>query len=229
MRKEHPRQHSVAPSFSTTKSTVFVVDDDEPLLSLLRKIVACNQLPVETYGSAKDFFLNCSPDRPGCLVLDVYMPEMNGLEMLKSLAANGIDLPVIMISGAADVPLAVHAVKSGAFDFLEKPFRQHDLLTMIYAALERDAQCRRNKQDNTLLMERYQSLTGRERQVLQLLVSGKSGKEIAADLAISYKTMEKFRSKMMLKMSSESLAELVLMAIKLDLIGVTDLPGKAGG
>ena len=134
-----------------------------------------------------------------------------------------------MISGAADVPLAVHAVKSGAFDFLEKPFRQHDLLNMIYEAFEKDARSRRSKQDNTLLMERFQSLTGRERQVFQMLVSGKSGKDIAGELGISYKTMEKFRGKMMLKMCSGSLADLVLMAIRLDVIGITDLASRGGG
>ncbi len=208
------------------KPTLFVVDDEPTILDLFREIAETIRLDIETYPSAHDFLKSCDPDRPGCLVLDVRLPDMNGIQLLAALGEHGIRLPVIMISGHADIPTAVRAVKAGAMDFLEKPFRQQDVIDRIHAAFAQDKDRRRRELKSQDYASQYETLTPREREVMKLMVTGKPGKIIAQELGISYKTMEKFRGKVMRKMHAGGLVPLVHAAIQLGL--VTD-PGGAEG
>jgi len=204
-----------------TEPTLFIVDDDEAMLDALKTMSATVGIPAQCYPSAQQFLDHCQPDQPGCLVVDVRMPGMSGLELQAALAEHDIGLPVIVISGHADVRVAVRAVKAGALDFLEKPFKQQDLLDLINEAFRIDAEKRLTqiayREDNA----RYELLTPRERQVMSLMVRGRAGKEIAAELGISYKTVEKFRARVMSKTRRESLPELVLMAVRLGLLSPT--------
>ena len=198
--------------------TVFIVDDDDAMLDALTIMAETGGIPVEAFASAQDFLDSYDPERPGCLVVDVRMPHMTGLELQQVLSTHGIELPVVIISGNGDAKVAVQAMKAGAIDFLEKPFKEQDLLNCINNAFEMDAQRRRQQSLLNVYVSRYDSLTPREQEVMQLLVSGRSGKQIAGDLGVSYKTMEKFRGGAMRKMQADSLAELVLMAVDLGLI-----------
>jgi len=202
----------------TTKPTLFIVDDDEAMLDALKTMAATVGIPAQVYPSAQQFLDDCHPDQPGCLVVDVRMPDMSGLELQATLAERDIQLPVIVISGHADVRVAVRAVKAGALDFLEKPFKQQDLLDLINEAFRIDSEKCLARIDYREDQARYELLTPRERQVMALMVRGRAGKEIAAELGISYKTVEKFRARVMSKTRRESLPELVLMAVRLGLL-----------
>jgi len=203
---------------TSSDPTVFVVDDDDALLDSLATMADTVGMASETFSSARAFLDKYEVDRPGCLVLDIRMPDMNGLELQDVLKARGIDLPVVIISGHADVPLAVRALKSGAIDVLEKPFRQQVLLDCIRDAFQLDSDRRERRERTRLYAERFSTLTPREREVMQLLVQGNQGKTIASALNISYKTMEKFRAKVMKKMQAGTVVELVLMAVDLGLV-----------
>jgi two-component system, LuxR family, response regulator FixJ len=194
---------------------VFIVDDDEAVRSSLRLLLKSVGLVPSALGSAREFLDKYDPAQHGCLVLDVRMPEMSGLELQEQLNLKGAVLPVIFITGHGDVPMAVEAMQAGAFDFLQKPFRDQDLIDRIQRALDKDRTNRAALNERTLIGERLQSLTPREREVLALVTSGKANKIMAADLGVSQRTVEIHRARVMEKMSAASLAQLVRMVMDL--------------
>jgi two-component system, LuxR family, response regulator FixJ len=195
---------------------VFIVDDDEAVRGSLRLLLKSVGLVPTALGSAREFLGKYDPAQPGCLVLDVRMPEMSGLELQEQLNLQGAVIPVIFITGHGDVPMAVEAMQAGAFDFLQKPFRDQDLIDRIQKALEKDRNNRLALGERSLIRERLESLTPRERQVLTLMSSGKPNKVMAAELGVSQRTVEIHRSRVMEKMAAASLAQLVRMAMDLE-------------
>jgi two-component system response regulator FixJ len=195
---------------------VFIVDDDEAVRSSLRLLLKSVGLVPSALASAREFLDKYDPAQPGCLMLDVRMPEMSGLELQEQLNLKGAVLPVIFITGHGDVPMAVEAMQAGAFDFLQKPFRDQDLIDRIQRALDKDRTNRAALDERTLIRERLQSLTPREREVLAMVTSGKANKIMAADLGVSQRTIEIHRARVMEKMSAASLAQLVRMVMDLD-------------
>ena len=195
---------------------VFIVDDDEGVRSSLRLLLKSVGLVPSALASAREFLDKYDPAQPGCLVLDVRMPEMSGLELQEQLNLKGAVLPVIFITGHGDVPMAVEAMQAGACDFLQKPFRDQDLIDRIQRALDKDRTNRAALNERTLIRERLQSLTPREREVLAMVTSGKANKIVAADLGVSQRTVEIHRARVMEKMSAASLAQLVRMVMDLD-------------
>jgi two-component system, LuxR family, response regulator FixJ len=195
---------------------VFIVDDDEAVRSSLRLLLKSVGLVPSALASAREFLDKYDPAQPGCLVLDVRMPEMSGLELQEQLNLKGAVLPVIFITGHGDVPMAVEAMQAGAFDFLQKPFRDQELIDRIQRALDKDRTNRAALNERTLIRERLQSLTPREREVLAMVTSGKANKIMAADLGVSQRTVEIHRARVMEKMSAASLAQLVRMVMDLD-------------
>lgn len=190
--------------------TVFVVDDDRGILSSLKWLLESASYQVETFSSAHDFLERATESLPvSCLIVDVRMPDTSGLELLDILRSRGCSIPAIVISGHADVPMAVSAMKTGALDFLEKPFADQDLLDRIEKALSIDAVSRSQRDTREAMLRRMSRLTRREREVMDLVVAGKSNKDIAASLNISNKTVEAHRAKVMKKMEADSLARLV--------------------
>lgn len=197
----------------SNEPTVFVVDDDEEVRESIRWLIESVGLAVQTFASAQAFLDAYDPDQPGCVVLDVRMPEISGLELQKKLLARGIEIPTIIVSAYGSVAVAVDAMKHGAVDFIEKPFSDQALLDRIQQAIEKDRQQRRRKAQQAELAARIDVLTSREREVMDLVVIGKPTKRIAIDLGISPKTVEAHRSHIMQKMATESLAELVRLAV----------------
>ncbi len=195
--------------------TVFIVDDDEAVRSSLRLLIKSVGLIPSALGSAREFLEKYEPAQPGCLVLDVRMPEMSGLELQEQLNRQGAVIPVIFITGHGDVPMAVEAMQAGAFDFLQKPFRDQDLIDRIQRALEKDRANRAVLNERSLIRERLESLTPREREVLEMVSSGKPNKIMAADLGVSQRTVEIHRARVMEKMGASSLAQLVRMVMDL--------------
>lgn len=193
--------------------TVFVVDDDEAMRDALDTLVRSVGLRTSLHVSADDFLASYDPGQPGCLVLDVRMPGMSGLELQDWLAKRGIDLPVIVITGHGDIPMAVQAMRAGAVDFLQKPFREQELLHRIRQAIEQDERTRRGRAGKAGVVARLASLTPREREVLDLVVAGKPNKVIAAELELSHKTVEFHRAKIMGKMQADGVADLVRMVL----------------
>ncbi|GAB4347076.1 MAG: response regulator transcription factor [Gammaproteobacteria bacterium] len=198
------------------KPVVFVVDDDEAARDSLCWLVRSVGLEVETAGSAQDFLDRLDPEQPGCLVLDIRMPGMSGLELLSKLGEMGVNLPVIIITGHGDVPMAVRALKAGATDFIEKPFNDQVILDCIQNAIQKDAEQREALVRQRMLEERYKTLTPRERDVMAGVVDGLSNKEISRELDISVKTVEAHRARIMEKMKADSLSQLVKMAMSLE-------------
>lgn len=196
----------------TSEPTVFVVDDDEAVRGGLRRLIESVGLKVETYGSAQEFLSNCDPDRQGCLVLDIRMPGMGGLDLQDQLVKQGMRLPVIILTGHADVPAAVRALKAGAIDFIEKPFNSQALLDRIQQAIRRDTEERRQSAAELLISQRFAQLTSREKEVMEMMVVGKANKVIAIDLDISERTVEFHRANIMKKMQARTLAKLIHMS-----------------
>jgi FixJ family two-component response regulator len=202
-----------------TPSTVYIVDDDSGVRSSIRvlmKSVGLNAIP---YGSAKEFLDAYHVHQPGCLVLDIRMPGMSGIELQQTLNEKGAVIPVIFITGHADIPMAVEAMRQGAFDFLQKPFRDQDLIDRIQKALEHDKETREGLREHGRIRARIASLTPREREVLDLLTNGKANKSMAQDLGLSQRTVEIHRAHVMEKMDAKSVAQLVRMVMELEYRG----------
>ena len=196
--------------------TVFIVDDDPAVRDALSWLIGTLRYNVEVFESAQAFLDACQPDRPGCLVLDVRLPGMSGLQLQKRLAEQGIELPVIIITGHGDVPMAVSAIQAGALNFLEKPFRDQEVLDSVQQAIMVDAENRARRQRSTEIMDCIEALTPREYEVMKLMVKGDSNKKIAATCGISIKTVEVHRARVMEKMRAGSLPELVRMVLAVE-------------
>jgi two-component system response regulator FixJ len=195
--------------------TVIVIDDDEAVRGSLRLLLRSVKLPVAVYASAQEFLPRYAIDEPGCLVVDVRMPGMSGLELQQQLNLRGAMIPVIFITGHGDISMAVEAMRQGAFDFLPKPFRDQELLDRVQRALEKDAANRREIAQTQQVRELLDTLTPREREVLELVTSGKPNKVMAAELGVSQRTVEIHRARVMEKMHANSLAQLVRMVMDL--------------
>jgi two-component system, LuxR family, response regulator FixJ len=201
---------------STQAPVVFIIDDDPLLCSLIESLITASGRPVKSFEAAADFLQAYDPLQPGCVVSDICMPGMSGLELQEELNRLGVTLPVIFISAQGDVATAVTAMKHGAFDFLLKPFANEELLQRVQAALARDAEIRSSQVGMDQVRSRRDSLTPRELDVLGLLVKGKSNKVMGAELALSIRTVELHRARVMEKMGARSVAQLVRMVMDLE-------------
>jgi FixJ family two-component response regulator len=200
---------------SETAGVVFVVDDDESMRRSLENLMRSVGLRVEAFASAQEFLHSTRPDVPGCLVLDVRLPGLSGLDLQKRMAEANSEIPIIFITGHGDIPMTVQAMKAGAVEFLTKPFRDQALLDAIQQALERDRQAREQRAKVEALRSRYRSLTPREREVIALVVTGLLNKQIAGELGTSEAAVKVHRQHVMEKMGAESLADLVRLADRL--------------
>ncbi len=204
-------------SRTSTDPTVFIIDDDAEVREAIGLLMESVGLATECFSSAREYLDQFDPDRAGCLVLDVRMKGMSGLDLQERLVQEGnIHPPVIIITGHGDVPMAVRAVKAGAIDFIEKPFHDQTLLDAVHRAFDQDGENRGEASRLADIEERIQRLTPREREILQQVVAGKRNKVIAADLGISQSTVEAHRAKVMEKMHARSLSELMRMTLALD-------------
>jgi len=203
---------------TTAAPVVFVVDDDSSVRESLRRLISSVGFGVEVFPSAQTFLRARRPDAPGCLVLDVRLPGLSGLDLQRELADTDAALPIIFLTGHGDIPMSVRAMKAGAVEFLTKPFREQDLLDAIRNAIERDRTIRAERRERTELRGRYASLTPRERDVLARIVAGLLNKQIAGELGTSEATVKEQRAHVMTKMQAGSLADLVRFASRL---GVT--------
>jgi len=193
---------------------IYVVDDDEPMRDSLVWLLESKGLRVEACASAETFLERLHDDMHGCLVLDVRMPGMSGLELFERLSARGVTLPVIFVTGHGDVPMAVSAVKKGAVDFIEKPFNDAEMLRLIEQCLETDRKQRASRRQHDAVRQRIASLTEREREVMDLVVAGRLNKQIANELGIAMKTVEVHRARVMDKLGAGSVAELVQLVME---------------
>jgi FixJ family two-component response regulator len=200
-----------------TPPVVFVVDDEPLILAALTRLIRAAGFDVQTFASAQQFLDAARPDALGCLVLDVRLPDANGLDLQHKLTAAHVDLPVIFITGHGDIPMSVRAMKAGAVEFLTKPFKDQDLLDALRDALARNQSARQQRAELARMQARYELLTPREREVFPLVTQGFLNKQIAADLGTSEKTVKIHRAQVMHKMAANSVADLVRMADKLGL------------
>jgi FixJ family two-component response regulator len=200
---------------SRDSAVVYVVDDDEAVRDSLKLLLESVDLQCRTYASATEFLEDHDADQHSCLVADIRMPGMSGLDLQDELKRRGSTIPILFITGHGDVPMAVDAMKSGALDFIQKPFRDQDLLDRIHQALERDEERREGNRETAEIRDRVARLTGRETEVMHRVVQGQANKVIALDLGVSQRTVEIHRARVMQKMGARSLAELVRMAGKL--------------
>ena len=196
---------------------VFVVDDDAAVCTALKRLVQSVGLQAQTFTSARDFLQVRPPDVPACLILDIRLPDVSGLNLQQKLAESNIDLPIIFLTGHGDIPMTVSAMKAGALEFLTKPVRDQDLLDAIQRGIEQHRLRLVRRAESSELERRYHSLTPRERQVFPMVTSGLLNKQIAAELGASEKTIKIHRGQVMVKMKAGSLADLVRMAEKLRL------------
>ena len=196
-------------------SIVFVVDDDPSVRRAIKVLLQSVGLAVELFGSTKEFLLGRPADSPGCLVLDIRLPGVSGLDFQRQLAEAKINIPIIFISAHGDVPMTVRAMKAGAIEFLTKPFRDQDLLDAVQVALERDRARRQREAEIATLRERFESLSPREREVVAMVVSGMLNKQTAAEIGTTENTVKVHRSRAMEKMQAQSLADLVKMIERL--------------
>jgi FixJ family two-component response regulator len=197
---------------SACASTVFIIDDDQSALEALSRLLRSFELDVAAFASPQEFLERFDPAQPGCLVLDVYMPGLNGLELQRELAARGSELPVVFLSGHGDIPLSVRAMKQGAVDFLTKPVLGLDLLDAVHTAIEKDSTNRQVRAELAEIRNRLAALTPREREVLEHVVYGRLNKQIAADLGTCEKTIKVHRAHLMAKLRIRSLPDLVRLA-----------------
>jgi FixJ family two-component response regulator len=195
--------------------TVFIIDDDASVRESIQDLVESVGLHAESFATAKEFLSGERRDGPSCLVLDVRLPDTSGLDLQQKLSRAGVRIPIIFITGHADIPMTVKAMKSGAVEFLTKPFREQDLLDVIQRALKRDREVRERQRQLVELEERYSTLSIREREVMNLVVSGMLNKQIAAELGASETTIKIHRGRVMQKMQAKSLPDLVRMADRL--------------
>ena len=203
---------------SETDSMVFVVDDDAPMRESLKNLIRSVGLRVELFASAQEFLRSNHPDLPSCLVLDVRLPGLSGLDLQRRTGDAGIEIPIVFITGHGDIPMSVRAMKAGAVEFLTKPFRDQDLLDAIQQALERDGKARDQRAALEKVRSRFASLTSREREVMKRVVAGLLNKQIGAELGTSETTVKIHRHQVMEKMGAGSLAELVRMADRLGVL-----------
>jgi len=202
---------------SDPKSIVFVVDDDPLLRDSVADLLGAAGWEVQTFGSATHFIQSQRPDLPACLILDVELPDLSGLDLQGELAKSGVEMPIVFLTGRGDIPMTVRAMKAGAVGFLTKPFRKEDLFAAIREALQRDGEVRRQRSESEELRKRLGTLTPREKQVLALVVTGLLNKQIAAELGTTELTIKVHRGRVMHKMGAGSLADLVRMAGKLNI------------
>lgn len=199
---------------SQLEGTVFIVDDDPLVLGAVETLIKSVGFEVNTFSSAQAFLESDLPDEPACLVLDIRMPGLSGLDLQDELAARGLTLPVIFVTGHGTVPLSVRAMKAGAVDFLQKPFEDQDLLDAVQRAIEEDGQARVERRETGEIKRRVESLTQRETQVLHGVAEGKLNKQIAHDLGLSENTVKTHRAHIMQKMQADSLADLIRLTGK---------------
>lgn len=197
-----------------TKPRVFIVDDDQGVRESIKILMRSIGVESETFPSADDFLKAHSPDQSGCLVLDVRMPGMSGLELQEQLVSLGSTLPIIFVSAHGDVPMAVEAVKAGALDFVQKPFRDQELIDKIQDAFAENARVREKLRDRSRITERIASLTPREHEVMEMVVEGHANKVIAIDLGLSQRTVEIHRARVMKKMAADSVSQLVQFVMR---------------
>jgi two-component system response regulator TtrR len=197
-----------------TRPTAYIVDDDESIRTLWRWLLESNGMAVEAFATAKEFIDAYQPGGPACLVLDLRLPGMSGLELQEYLRQREIAIPIVFVTGHGDVPAAVSAIKGGAVDFIQKPFGYREVLQIIQRAFERDAEIREKRAKRSQVAERVAALTEREREVMQRVIEGKLNKVIADELGISVKTVEFHRAKVMEKMGADSVAGLVQLIMQ---------------
>lgn len=201
---------------SESEARVFIIEDDDAVRDSLQMMLESVGRSVEAFASADDFLRIYSPDLAGCIVLDIRMPGMNGMELQRKLNELNSILPIIFVTGHGDVPMAVEAMQQGAVDFVQKPYREQELLDKISQAVERDEENRSGLQQRQVIMTRMEDLTPRERDVMKLMVEGKANKVIAIDLDISQRTVEIHRARVMEKLNANSLAHLVRMYLAIE-------------
>ena len=200
-------------SQSMSKPTIYIVDDDDGVRRATGALMESVGYAHKTYASGREFLQHYNSSQPGCLVLDIRMPEMSGLELQQELNQRNIRLPVIFVTGHGDVPMAVQAMKKGAFDFVQKPFRDQDLLDKVNHALQQDSVLRQETADKEEVLQRWNSLTQREKEVMALIAEGNANKVVAQDLNLSERTVEIHRARVMEKMQARSVAQLVKLSL----------------